>query len=94
VTSDEVYHYAGLTFGPSASPVSGSIMGREGKDVDQGLNFSFQFGSLLGGQYSGKLDLLHPVKSVKNGQWSSGATTGGVSVSITKVAKSFSIPCL
>lgn len=94
VTPDDVHHYSGLTFGPSAYPVSGSVMGREGKDVDEGLNFSFQFGIMIGRQYSGKLDLVHPVRSFRSGKWLSGATAPGVSVSVTNVTKSFSIPCL
>ncbi len=94
VTANKVYPYGGLTVG---TPYRGaSILGNNSADIPTGLNFSFSGGSVVGGSYSGKLDItsLRTIwSSLKAGSWRFGGTTPGASASVTYVGKGRQIPC-
>jgi hypothetical protein len=78
------------------SPVSVSLMVNTKANISPGLNYSIQGGSVIGAQWSGKLDVYDPVGSLMNGSLMLGGTTPGVSASIVYVSPAFNVgaPCV
>jgi len=93
-TANKVHLYSGLAIGASVPAVGGSIMGRNGTDISPGLNYSFSAGSVIGFQYSGKLDVHNIWSSLKSGRFSFGGTTPNASASVVYVSQGWQTPCL
>lgn len=89
-----VHGYGGMMIGTPR--VGASLMVNTKANISRGLNFSFSAGSVIGAQWSGKLDLRRPLSSLLNGSLMLGGATPGISASVVYVTPGFNIgdPCV